>query len=383
LQRPLYQVSTIPRARIMLRLSYDLTIKIQPGDSAMSPQLRPTSERAAFYEKIGTWSLAPLWEVLRSSQPVEPRPPEAVALWHYDEIRSMLLEAGRLITATEAERRVLILENPKLRGQSPPRITHSLFAGMQLLMPGEIAPSHRHTQSALRFIIEGEGAYTSVDGEKTTLRPGDFVITPCWTWHDHGNETDHPVVWLDGLDLPLVDLLNATFFEAYGEEQFPAQRPEGDSIARFGSGLIPLDYEHRGPTSPILNYPYERTREALEQMRRGGEPDTCHGFKLRYVNPTTGDWAMPTMGTAMQLLPRGFSGTAYRSSDSTVYVVVEGKGRTKVEDEILEWREHDVFVVPSWRQYRHMATDDAMLFSFSDLPVQEKLGLWRENRPKG
>jgi gentisate 1,2-dioxygenase len=222
-----------------------------------------------------------------------------------------------------------------------------------------------------------------MDGEKTTMRPGDFVITPCWTWHDHGNGTDHPVVWLDGLDLPLVDLLNATFFEAYREEQFPAQRPEGDSIARFGSGLVPLDYKRRGRTSPILNYPNERTRGALEQTRRGGEPDSCHGFKLRYVNPTTGDWAMPTMGTAMQLLPRGFSGTAYRSSDSTVYVVVEGKGRTKVADEILEWREHDVFVVPSWRQYQHMATDDTMLFSFSDRPVQEKLGLWREHRAKG
>jgi len=140
----------------------------------MSSQLRRTLEREAFYEKIATRSLAPLWEVLKGNQPIEPRPPEAIALWHYDEIRPMLLEAGRLITATEAERRVLILQNPTLRGQSPPRVTHSLFAGLQLLMPGEIAPSHRHTQSALRFIIEGEGAYTSVDGEKTTMRPGDF-----------------------------------------------------------------------------------------------------------------------------------------------------------------------------------------------------------------
>jgi gentisate 1,2-dioxygenase len=341
---------------------------------------RPTSEREAFYEKIATRSLAPLWEVLKGLQPAEPRPPEATVLWHYDEIRPMLMEAGRLISAIEAERRVLILQNPTLRGQSPPRITHSLFAGLQLIMPGEIAPSHRHTQSALRFIIEGAGAYTAVDGERTTMRPGDFVITPSWTWHDHGNETAEPMVWLDGLDLALVDLLNAVFFEAHGEDRFPAGRPEGDSTARFGSGLLPVDYEHRGLTSPILNYTYERTREALERMSRGGDSDSCHGFKMRYVNPVTGGWAMPTMGTAMQLLPRGFSGAPYRSSDSAVFVVVEGQGRTVVNGEALEWRQHDVFVVPSWREYHHEAAGESTLFSFSDRPVQEKLGLWRERR---
>jgi gentisate 1,2-dioxygenase len=346
----------------------------------MPPEPRHTAEREAFYARIATSSLAPLWEVLKGIQSVEPRPPEATALWHYDEVRPMLMEAGRLISAAEAERRVLILQNPTLREHSPPRITHSLFAGLQLILPGEIAPSHRHTQSALRFIIEGEGAYTAVDGERTTMRPGDFVITPSWTWHDHGNETKEPMVWLDGLDLALVDLLNAVFFEAYGEDRFPAGRPEGDSVARFGSGLLPVDYERRGLTSPILNYTHERTREALERMSRGSERDRCHGFKMRYVHPATGDWAMPTMGTAMQLLPRGFSGAPYRSSDSAVFVVVEGNGRTVVSGEALAWRQHDVFVVPSWREYHHEAADESLLFSFSDRPVQEKLGLWRERR---
>jgi gentisate 1,2-dioxygenase len=188
------------------------------------------------------------------------------------------------------------------------------------------------------------------------------------------------MVWLDGLDLALVDMLNAVFFEAYGEERFPDARPEGDSEARFGSGLLPIDYERRGLTSPVLNYTYERTREALERMSRGGERDRCHGFKMRYVHPATGDWAMPTMGAAMQLLPRGFTGARYRSSDSTVFVVVEGNGRTVVGSEALAWREHDVFVVPSWCEYHHEAADESLLFSFSDRPVQEKLGLWRERR---
>ena len=342
------------------------------------PEPQRTPEREQFYAKIASSSLAPLWEVLKSIQSREPRPPEVAALWRYDEVRPMLMEAGRLISAAEAERRVLILENPALRGNSPPRITHSLFAGLQLILPGEIAPSHRHTQSALRFIIEGEGAYTAVDGERTTMRPGDFVITPSWTWHDHGNETGQPMVWLDGLDLALVDLLNAVFFEPYGEDRFPQARPEGDSDARFASGLMPIDYERRGLTSTILNYSYERTREALERMSRSGGADRCHGFKMRYVNPATGDWAMSTIGTAMQLLPRGFSGVPYRSSDSTVFVAVEGSGCTVVGGEAFKWNRHDVFVVPSWREYRHEAADESLLFSFSDRPVQEKLGLWRE-----
>jgi gentisate 1,2-dioxygenase len=250
-------------------------------------------------------------------------------------------------------------------------------------MPGEVAPAHRHTQSALRFIIEGSGAYTAVDGERTTMQPGDFVITPAWTWHDHGNETDHPVAWLDGLDIPIVDLLNVGFFEGYPEDMFPVKRPEGDSTARYGSGIMPIDYEARGKTSPILNYSYERTREALERISRHGDYDECHGIKMRYVNPATGDWAMPTIGTSIQQLPKGFSGNPYRSTDGTVFSVIEGSGRTVAGGESLEWRPHDVFVVPSWKWYYHEAKDESVLFSFSDRPVQEKIGLFREQRGKG
>ena len=349
----------------------------------MREQPQRSSEREAYYSRIAPKNLAPLWEVLRGVQRDEPQPREVPTIWHYDDIRSVLLEAGTLITAKEADRRVLMLENPAFRGTPPPRITHSLFAGLQLIMPGEVAPAHRHTQSALRFIIEGSGAYTSVDGERTTMRPGDFVITPAWTWHDHGNETDHPVAWLDGLDIPIVDLLNVGFFEGYPEDQFPVKRPEGDSTARYGSGIMPIDYEARGKTSPILNYAYDRTREALERMSRHGDYDQCHGIKMRYVNPATGDWAMPTIGTSIQQLPKGFSGNPYRSTDGTVFSVIEGSGRTVVGCESLEWRPHDVFVVPSWKWYYHEARDESVLFSFSDRPVQEKIGLFREQRRKG
>jgi gentisate 1,2-dioxygenase len=356
-----------------------MTAEVMP---TMASEQRTLPEREAFYARLGERSLAPLWEVLKGLQPAEPKPPESAALWRYSEVRPMLLEAGALISAAEAERRVLILQNPAFRGQPPPRITHSLFAGFQLILPGEIARSHRHTQSALRFVVEGEGAYTAVDGERTMMRPGDFVITPSWTWHDHGNQGSRPMIWLDGLDIPLLDLLNAVFFEAYRDDQFPT-RSADDSAARFGDGLAPVELAHDELRSPILNYPYERTRDALESMRRRGDADACHGFRMRYVNPLTGGWAMPTIGAAIQLLPCPFSGAAYRSSDSTVFVVVEGAGHTMIAGQKFEWREHDVFVAPSWQEYRHEPACESVLFSFSDRPVQEKLGLWREFRSAG
>src|SRR5689334_14339272 len=147
-------------------------------------------ERRAYYDRIDAYNLAPLWEVLHGLVTTEPVSPIRPALWRYDEIRPSLMESGRIISAKEAVRRVLILENPGLRGAS--QITRSLYAGLQLILPGEVAPAHRHTQSALRFVVEGEGAYTAVDGERTTMREGDFIITPAWTWHDHGNEGAGP-----------------------------------------------------------------------------------------------------------------------------------------------------------------------------------------------
>ena len=344
----------------------------------MEAEPERTPEREAYYERIAADSMAPLWEVLRRLVTKEPVVREVPAVWHYQAIRSAIMEAGAVISAAEAERRVLVLENPALRGLS--RITMSLFAGLQLILPGEVARSHRHAASALRFIIEGEGAYTAVDGEKTVMSEGDFVITPPWTWHDHGNESSEPMVWLDGLDLPLVNFLNTSFMEPYPEERQPLARPPGDSLARFGQGILPDGYKSKGKCSPVFNYPYARTREALETMRKTAEWDPCHGLKVRYVNPLDGDYAMPTMGTFLQLLPAGFAALPYRSTDGAIFVCVEGRGRTHVGDEVLEWGPRDIFVVPGWSWYRHEPAADAVLFSFSDRPVQEKLALWREQR---
>ncbi len=349
--------------------------------SAQTATLKPATgnnARRDFYERIGALSMAPLWESLHQLVPPTPAPKYAPAHWSYDAVRPFLMESGSLITAKEAVRRVLILENPAMRGSAC--CTPTLYAGLQLILPGEIAPSHRHTQSALRFIVEGEGAYTAVDGERTIMREGDFVITPTWTWHDHGNDSSQPMVWLDGLDIPLVAMFNAGFAENYGADEQPVTQPEGYSDARFARGLLPVDWKPSRQTSPIFNYPYARTREALERLDKGGAPDACHGHKLRYVNPANGGAPIATMGTFMQLLPKGFASAPYRSTDGAVFSVVEGAGESTIGDITIRWKKRDHFVVPSWARVTHRADAESVLFSFSDRPVQERLDLWREDR---
>jgi gentisate 1,2-dioxygenase len=102
--------------------------------------------------------------------------------------------------------------------------------------------------------------------------------------------------------------------------------------------------------------------------------------KLRYVNPATGGWPMPTIATFMQFLPKGFRGRTYRSTDATVYCVVEGRGTAHIGDKAFEFAPHDVFVAPSWTPVRLDADDDSVLFSYSDRPVMTALNLLREAR---
>jgi len=336
-----------------------------------------TAERRAFYERIGRENLTPLWDVLGALVIPQPKSPCVPAHWKYGVVRDYLIESGRLISAEEAERRVLVLENPGIRGNSS--ITYTMYCGLQLILPGEVAPSHRHTQSALRFVVEGEGAYTAVDGERTRMRPGDFIITPSGAWHDHGNPGADPVIWMDGLDIPLVRMLDASFAERYPESTQPVTRPQGDAQKRYGLNLVPIGYEVKSLTSPLFVYSYERSREALDNLYRGGPLHPAYGAKMQYVNPVTGGWPMPTIAAFIQYLPKGFEGTNARSTDGTIYCVVEGRGRSIVGDATFEWGPHDIFVAPSWVPVRHEASTDAVLFSYSDRPVQQAVGLWRED----
>jgi gentisate 1,2-dioxygenase len=335
--------------------------------------------REEFYQQLNSHSMAPLWERLHALVPKQPASPAVPVLWSWrDVVRPHLLRAGSIVSAAEAERRVLILENPGLRGMAS--ATRSLYAGVQLVKPGEIARAHRHIQSALRFILEGTGAYTAVDGEPTILHPGDFVLTPSLRWHDHGNDADEPVIWLDGLDIPIISCFDAGFAESWPVDRQPQLRTAGDSELRFGNNLLPVDWKPKDRNSPILNYPYSRTRETLDGLTRIGDPDPCHGYKLRYVNPASGGAPMPTIGAFIQLLPEGYGTAPYRATDGTIFVCVEGDGETQVGDQTLRWTRNDIFVAPSWHQIVHRTASAAVLFSFSDRPVQESLGIWREER---
>jgi gentisate 1,2-dioxygenase len=232
--------------------------------------------------------------------------------------------------------------------------------------------------SASRFIIESKGGYTAVDGERTTMHPGDFILTPSWTYHEHGNSTDAPVIWMDGLDIPIVNLFDTSFAEHYPEETQPLTKQEGDALVRYGANLLPVEHTASTMTAPVFNYPYSRSREALEQLYRNGPVHACHGVKMRYVNPVTGGYPMPTIGAFLQLLPAGFRGARHRSTDATIHCVTEGRGRSLAGDVVLDWGERDIFVAPSWCWVSHEADEQAVIFSFSDRPAQKALGIWRE-----
>lgn len=309
------------------------------------PETNP--EREAFYHRLKTKSAAPLWEQLADLVLAQPKPVCVPALWRYEEMRPYLMESGKLITAEEAERRVLMIENPGLRGL--PQITQSLYAGLQLVLPGEVTATHRHVAAALRFIIEGTGAYTSVNGTKITMYPGDFILTPSWTYHDHGNLTDEPVIWLDALDIPTVNTFDASFAEHYPEGTQPVIQQDGESPVSF---------------------PYVKMRQLLAQQPR----DPHHGHRVHYgAEPT-----LPTIDAWLSLLPKEFRTQPYRSTDATIFCVAEGRGESQIGDATLRWTRHDIFVVPSWAQAQHRAAEESVVFSYSDRPTQRALGFWRE-----
>lgn len=325
--------------------------------------------------------MTPLWEVLDELVPAKPAGPVRSAIWRYEDIKDLVLQAGDLISAAEAVRRVLILENPGLPGSSA--ITRSLYAGLQLVLPGEVAPCHKHAQSALRFVLDGKGAFTAIDGERIYMEPFDLVLTPSGRWHDHGNETDQPIIWLDGLDIPLISTLDCGYVENLSTEVHPPTGPAGDNRNRYGANMRPVPTENTAGIQTdgkaLLHYPYSVWRETLDKCRLADTPDPHTGYKMEFINPTNAGPAMSTISAFVQLLPGGFETTALCSSDATVYSVCEGAGWARIGEETYEFGPRDVFVVPSWQPFSLIAADaETVLFSFSDRAVQRILGLWRQ-----
>lgn len=340
------------------------------------------AEKKRYYDELTRLGLVPFWEIRKTLIPHEPQTATQPHIWRIQDVRNHIGMSGEHVDVMGAERRALAMENPGLRGTYG--VTQNLFASYQLVMPGEVAYNHRHVPAAFRFVIEGEGAHSVVAGEKFYLKPGDVLIAPNMAWHDHGNESQSPVLWIDGLDIQLVSHFGSTFKHMTPEQpEGPIVRPLNDGLSRYGAGVIPLGYSasKEVPASPMYHYPFERTKGALEALRKAKDIDACHGYKVRYINPTNGDDAFPTMSLFLQLVPGGFDALPYRSTDDAVYIVVQGSGKTVFDDRTIEWGPNDVFVVPCWQRHRHVASSgDAVLFSFSDRVAQQKLGLWMEHR---
>ena len=351
-----------------------MAVETKTKPAALSPEL--VAQREAFYRELPQFSMKPLWAVLSDALTTEPRVKSIPYVWRWADVRPRILRAGELVTAEEAERRVLMLLNPGL-GERP-GATSTLFAGVQLILPGEVARTHHHTPAAIRFIIEGDGAFTAVDGEKSVMSKGDYLTTPNWTWHNHGNESDRPMLWLDGLDIPFVMNVDAVFYEEYPEIEQPITKPLDDSIRRWGSNLRPTWQKPGGPYSPILNYRWTTSRAALHELREG-EGSPFDGIIMEYVNPYTGGPTLPTMAAYLQLVRRGEHTKAHRHVASTVYHVAEGGGFSVIHGQRFDWTEGDTFVVPAWAWHEHASEQgEAVLFSFSDRPILQAFALDRE-----
>lgn len=350
--------------------------------TAESVQLEPQT-LDEFQNLVLGECLSPLWMAPERGI-AEPRTPIQPYLWRWEHLRKRIGEAGELIPlgAEAAERRVLTLRNP---GLPAGRVgtTQTLVAAIQLVQGSEVAPSHRHTMAALRFIKEGRGACTVVNGEPESMEVGDLLLTPSWYWHGHFSEHDEPMVWLDGLDVPLVLGLGATFQEDFPspDKNQPYTVARDESIRRFAGGtLLPVDEKQGSRVSPLMNYRWAHTEERLMALaNHDGSPHD--GIALRFTNPLSGGSVMPTIDCWIQLLRQGERTKAHRHTGSVVYTVVRGAGYSVINGQRFDWAEGDVFCIPSWALHEHAnnsASADAILFSFNDSPVLSALGLYRE-----
>ena len=311
----------------------------------------------------------------------EPKTRVQPVVWHFDDVKRLVMESGGLITAEEAERRVLILENPGMRGES--KATNTLFAGVQMILPGEVAPAHQHVSSAIRFVLDGDGAYTAVEGEKSFMSPGDFVITANWAPHDHGNTSDQPMLWLDVLDFPQVNFFETSFAAHFESATQTTNRADGDSLAFYGSGVLPDNAPALTKRSPVINYTYKRTRPIVERMMKAGDIDKRHGARVRYANPINGGPVMADHGRLHRACSRKASRARTTArTDGMVFACAEGQwqdDRSSGEDTI-EWGvERRVRRSRRGSATHHeVRTNESVLFSISDRPAQEALGIWRE-----
>jgi gentisate 1,2-dioxygenase len=334
---------------------------------------------AEYLGDLEALNLVPLWPSLRAVLPYgRPARRTRPVLWRYKDIRPLLLKAGELTPIEKAERRVLALGNPGL-GRDNKMATPSIYIGMQLIQPGETAPCHKHTPSAIRCVVEGSGGFTTVEGEKCPMEKGDLILTPSGTWHEHGHEGSGPVVWMDALDLPLIYYLEASYC-IEGESQPLSNLPDASQTRYRRAGLVP--YKSLGKARapyPLYRYPWTEVRESLKAL----EADTAGAdiVWLAYVNPETGTECLPTLGFSAAMLRPGETAWPVRRSASAVIHVIEGEGTATVDGEAFAWEEDDTFTVPTHAAVtltNGSAKRPAFLFVVDDAPIQRKLLFYEE-----
>jgi len=329
-----------------------------------------------YRDDLAKAGVAPLWPMMRNVLPHDaPNSITRPGYWSFEDIRPLLLQAGELTPVEKAERRVLVLSDPG-RGIGAMQATASIYLGLQLLLPGESAPAHRHTPAAARIIIEGEGGYTVVDGEKLPMEPGDLVLTPGGEWHDHGHEGDQPVIWLDALDLPLFVYLEGSYAEE-SELQAQRNRPDASQVEYLAAGLAPTRrLGAKRKKFPMRRFPWSRTEQVLRELAKyGGNEPT----EVDYVNPETGEDVLPIIGFTAMMMMSGQTVSPPAKSESAVFHVIKGSGETTINGETIKWRAHDTFSVPVFANIDHKAgSDEVFLIRVHDRPLQEKLGYYEE-----
>jgi len=340
-----------------------------------------TPELLAYYDELEKHDAGALWTVANKIEPWEPKSESIPVVWRFNDLREHVLRSLDLVTAEKAGRRVIYMNNPGR--QDVHAAVGWIYAGLQVMNPGETATAHRHSASAIRFIMEGEGAYTVVDGHKMTLGRNDFVLTPNGTWHEHAvEETGSTCIWQDGLDIPLVNALEANFFEVHPDLSEPVAFPVDDMTKTWGNpGLTPSGGPWSKGYSPMYKYEWEPTYESLRKYADATEGSPYDGVMMEYVNPATNGPVMQTMGASMQLLRAGEHTKAHRHTGSYLYHVAKGSGYSIINGKRYDWAERDIFCVPSWAWHEHIngsASEDCCLFCLNDLPVMRSLGLYRE-----
>ncbi|GII87535.1 gentisate 1,2-dioxygenase [Sphaerisporangium siamense] len=344
-------------------------------------RVQDTEELERYYAELGKFDAGALWTVANEIEPWYPQPRSVPMHWRYQDLRPLVLKSASLVSGDDAGRRVVMLVNEGRRELSA--AVGLLYTGLQIMNPGEAMTAHRHAAAALRFVIEGEGAWTIVDGDRLKVGPRDFAITPKGTWHEHGNDSaENPVIWQDGLDIPLINALDANFYEVHPELHQVPGAVVNTSLLRHGAGVLKPDRRSWSKRySPLLAYPWDMTYQALLDQAKVSEGTPYDGVIMEYVNPVTGGSVMPTMGAHMQLLRPGQATQAHRHTGSVIYHVAKGRGHSIVAGRRFDWKENDIFAVPSWAWHEHANdddADDACLFSFNDFPMIHSLDLWAE-----